>query len=247
MLRFDHLVIAVRDLDAASARFRDELGFDVRPGGRHTGFGTHNAIVRFGLDYLELIAVDEPELARRTSRGALVRFLDQWEMGMCAYALATDDLDELARRARDAGIEMAGPLPMHRRRPDGSELSWRLLVPEGDPYFKPWPFFIQWDQSDHARLHTEAPSVHANGALGVTTIQIAVEDLGAASRWYAAMGVQLDGGAASLPVKISPSETAGHQGPVLIEVSTDKAEADVSLSRTPGPQTIRLSRTRRTT
>ncbi len=54
--RFDHAVIAVQDLDAAMAAYRD-LGFAVTPGGKHTGRGTHNAIIRFGLDYLELLAV----------------------------------------------------------------------------------------------------------------------------------------------------------------------------------------------
>ena len=54
--RFDHLVIAARDLDAASQRFR-ALGFEVRPGGEHPGQGTRNAIVRFGLDYIELLAI----------------------------------------------------------------------------------------------------------------------------------------------------------------------------------------------
>ena len=35
--RLDHVVIAVRDLDAASQSYRDALGFEVRPGGRHVG------------------------------------------------------------------------------------------------------------------------------------------------------------------------------------------------------------------
>ena len=52
--RFDHLVIAVRDLDAAIARYQ-HLGFEVTPGGKHTGRGTYNALIRFGLDYIELI------------------------------------------------------------------------------------------------------------------------------------------------------------------------------------------------
>src|SRR3989442_10410930 len=52
--RFDHAVIAVRDLDQALRLYRDVLGLDARPAGRHTGLGTHNGIVRFGLDYLEL-------------------------------------------------------------------------------------------------------------------------------------------------------------------------------------------------
>ena len=46
--RFDHAVIAVRDLDEAMRRYQ-ALGFDVRPGGRHVGLGTHNTLIRFGL------------------------------------------------------------------------------------------------------------------------------------------------------------------------------------------------------
>ncbi len=54
--RFDHAVIAVRNLDAAISAYR-ALGFEVSPGGHHTGLGTYNAIIRFGLDYIELLAL----------------------------------------------------------------------------------------------------------------------------------------------------------------------------------------------
>ena len=55
--RFDHLVIAVSDLDRAMDSYRS-LGFEVFPGGRHEHRGTHNALIRFGgLDYVELRGV----------------------------------------------------------------------------------------------------------------------------------------------------------------------------------------------
>jgi len=190
MFRFDHLVIAVKDLERASIQFQ-ELGFDVRPGGRHEGFGTRNAIIRFGLDYLELITVDDEQVALRTSRGALVEFLRDHEIGLCAYALATDDLDGLARRAWRSGIAMDGPFDMQRRRPDGSLLSWRLLVPCGSQYFKPWPFFIQWRQSDGERLALETPGAHPNGAIGVASLDVAVHDLTRAFEWTEALGLDL--------------------------------------------------------
>ena len=211
MLRFDHLVIAVRDLEAASADFQ-ALGFDVRPGGRHEGFGTRNAIVRFGLDYLELIIVDDEQLALRTSRGALVEFLRDHEIGLCAYALATDDLDGLAQLARQSGIETDGPFSMQRRRPDGSLLSWRLLVPGGNQYFKPWPFFIQWDQSDVERLALERPGEHPNGAIGVDNVEVAAHDLTGAGNWTKALGLDLaDAGIQLVDL------TAGHsEGPRFV-------------------------------
>ncbi len=64
--RLDHVVLAVADLEAAVERFRT-LGFSVMRGGEHPGFGTENAIIRFGLDYLELLHVRD---ARRPWRRA---------------------------------------------------------------------------------------------------------------------------------------------------------------------------------
>src|SRR3954451_11911410 len=109
-MRFDHLVIAVRDLDAASERFR-ALGFEVRPGGAHPGQGTHNAIIRFGLDYIELLAIRDEGEARAAglSGPALVEYLREPEWGMAAYALAPDDIEVAAARIRAGGTPVVGP------------------------------------------------------------------------------------------------------------------------------------------
>ena len=82
--RFDHIIIAARDLDDATQLYRDGLGFDANFGGRHTGRGTHNAIIRFGLDYLEILSVvDEEELrAAPAKRVRLLDFLDRQEGGL---------------------------------------------------------------------------------------------------------------------------------------------------------------------
>ncbi len=44
---------------------------------------------------------------------------------------------------------------IERLRPDGRLLSWRLLVPGGVPWLRPWPFLIQWDVPDDERLAWE--------------------------------------------------------------------------------------------
>ena len=59
-LIIDHVLIAVRDLDAAKDTF-ERLGFKVTPEGRHPGRGTSNRLVVFGGEYLELISVHDPE------------------------------------------------------------------------------------------------------------------------------------------------------------------------------------------
>src|SRR5438067_12321663 len=55
----DHIVHAVRDLDAA-AEFYRRLGFTVGARNRHP-WGTHNHIIQFPGCFLELLAVVEPE------------------------------------------------------------------------------------------------------------------------------------------------------------------------------------------
>src|SRR5436305_12552463 len=174
--RLDHVVIAVRDLDAAIARY-DALGFAVTAGGRHVGRGTHNAIVRFGLDYLELISVYAAAEATHPAPATLVRYLQEREGGLAGFALATADIDALAVRLRETGLAAEGPFAMARERPDGRRLSWRLLVPGGVNWRRPWPFFIQWDQPDAERLAWEAPGGHANGARGVRDAAVVVADL----------------------------------------------------------------------
>ena len=183
--RFDHAVILVADLARASEAFT-RLGFSVSPGGAHTGLGTHNSLVRFGVDYLELLAIrDEEEALRaRSSTSPIVERIRSGRGGLSSFALATADIDRDAARFRERGVSAVGPFAMERLRPDGRRLSWRLLVPEGDTWGRPWPFFIQWDQNDATRLSWERPGSHANGARRVAAVSVAVTDLDAAAVLY---------------------------------------------------------------
>jgi catechol 2,3-dioxygenase-like lactoylglutathione lyase family enzyme len=185
MTRFDHLVIAVRDLDLASERFRT-LGFAVRSGGAHPGQGTHNAIVRFGLDYIELLAIRDEAEARAggLSGPALVEYLRMREWGMAGYALVTDDIERDAERLKASGTLFVGPFAMSRQRPDGSTLAWRLLIPNVTPWRRPWPFLIQWETPDSERLALEQPRAHPNGVTSVLGVLVTARDLGSATDFY---------------------------------------------------------------
>jgi catechol 2,3-dioxygenase-like lactoylglutathione lyase family enzyme len=182
--RFDHLVIGVRDLEGASRLYRDALGLDVRAGGRHTGRGTHNAIVRFGLDYLELISLYDEAEAENFGRSDLVKFLRDHAGGLVGYVMATTDIEAEAACIVAAGLQVQGPFAMERARPDGTRLSWRLVVPGGAPFRRPWPFLIQWDQSDADRLAQEQPGNHPLGVTRVKGVAVAVRDLDHARDLY---------------------------------------------------------------
>lgn len=183
--RFDHAVIAVRDLNNGIERYRS-LGFDVSPGGRHTGRGTHNAIIRFGLDYLEIISIYDEAEARASggNREYLASFLRDHDGGLVGYALATDDIEAEAERFRSTGLEADGPFAMQRQRPDGGVLSWRLLVPHGEQWGHSWPFLIEWDAPDDERLMIERAGAHSNTVSGVAGIRVATSDLESAIHLY---------------------------------------------------------------
>jgi hypothetical protein len=60
LLRLDHVVVAVRDLECTTASY-EAAGFTVMPGGRHPGRNTRNALVIFEDGaYLELITYSAP-------------------------------------------------------------------------------------------------------------------------------------------------------------------------------------------
>ena len=53
----DHAVVAVKDLDAAAANWK-QLGFTVSPRGTHSAhMGTGNYTIMLGEDYMELLGV----------------------------------------------------------------------------------------------------------------------------------------------------------------------------------------------
>ncbi len=182
--RFDHAVIGVSDLQSGIAAFR-QLGFEVAEGGRHPSLGTHNAIVRFGLDYLELLSVEDPGRARGRGPfgGELLAYLEK-SSGLVGFVLAGTGLETEASGLKGLGIEAEGPFDMDRVRPDGRRLEWRLVVPGGSPWRKPWPYLIDWITDESDLLAWDPPGNHDSGVSGAIGIDLAVDDLDAAEGLY---------------------------------------------------------------
>jgi catechol 2,3-dioxygenase-like lactoylglutathione lyase family enzyme len=171
----DHLVVAVRDLEAATRAYR-ELGFTVVEGGRHP-VGTYNSLIAFDdRAYLELIAFyrDNPEHRwwAPLQRGG----------GLVDFCLETDDLVADTRAFRDAGVDIADPTGQSRVRPDGYQLRWVFSL-SGGAHRGVAPFLIRDETERNERVPQETR--HANGVTGIDTLTVAVEDLATVRRWYA--------------------------------------------------------------
>ena len=216
---FDHLVVAVRDLAAASETYR-RLGFDVRPGGRNPGQGTYNSIIRFGIDYIELLSIEDETLARDRAPGGqeLRAYLAARAGGAAAWVAQSDDIVADTQRALDAGFQDIGmPLAMRRARPDGTEFAWQLLIPRGQAFRRPWPLIIQWDTSDAQRLAWEPTGRHDNGVLGVRSLSLVVPSVDEARAVYETR----------LRVPLGPSESVDELGAAVLRSRI--GDLDVSL------------------
>jgi catechol 2,3-dioxygenase-like lactoylglutathione lyase family enzyme len=98
-VRIDHVIYATRDLDAAAAWVRGELGLEALAGGRHEGHGTHNRVVPLGGGYLELLAIADPEEAAASVLGrTLDAHLRERGDSLFRWCVAVDEVETLAER-----------------------------------------------------------------------------------------------------------------------------------------------------
>ena len=107
-LTLDHLVVAVRDLDAAAASYQRLLGRAPSWRGRHPTYGTANALFRLNNCYIELLAPAGNATSDSPWLRALNERLDRAGEGLYAIALATDNIDATVAQARERGLEVDG-------------------------------------------------------------------------------------------------------------------------------------------
>ncbi|OGQ63711.1 MAG: hypothetical protein A2W73_03060, partial [Deltaproteobacteria bacterium RIFCSPLOWO2_12_55_13] len=159
----------------AALRSYEQLGFTVVPGGRHP-VGTHNVLISFADgSYIEIIAFYRDNPDHRWWRPL------QIGEGLVDFCMQTDDLAGDTGKLRGAGVAIDDPVPWSRARPDGYQLKWVLsLAREGHRGVA--PFLIQDETPRPERVPQRFD--HKNGATGIGTVTVAVEDLATVQRWY---------------------------------------------------------------
>jgi hypothetical protein len=191
LLGIDHLVVAVRDPDAAATIMERDLGLAVTGGGRHDHAGTFNRLTFLGDSYLELIGVFDRGLVEATAGFAVARasaeLLDVGREGLATYAVATDDVASEVARLRAAGSPIGDAVPGSRTRPDGEVVRWVTAFPTLGPEHPPFliehePAGAEWgDQARSARAGFSHP---VGGAVRMAGVTIPVGDPGAAAARY---------------------------------------------------------------
>lgn len=179
--RIDHLVIAVRDLEAAADLY-SRLGFQVGNRNRHP-WGTENRLVQFGTAFLELITIGDtaaipPHEPGRFSFGAFVRdFLERRE-GCAMLVLDSNDAAADAAGFARLGIGRFEPFYFERQgmRPDGSETRVAFtLAFASDPALPTAGFFVCQQHFPENFWNAEFQR-HPNGATGVRDVTLRTPD-----------------------------------------------------------------------
>ena len=123
----DHVVVAVRDLDVASATYGKLLGLRPSWRGAHPGFGTANTLFRLANTYLELLAPSGEGLVADMLRA----HLDDHGEGPLALAFGTADAHAAAAALRERGMPAPHPdTESGHEMSSGKERNWlRFSLP----------------------------------------------------------------------------------------------------------------------
>src|SRR2546430_10825834 len=102
----DHVLLPVADLEDGARSMYEGFGLKGIPGGRHPGAGTANVIVPLGLQYLELIAIDDRDEAASSRLGGRVGRVRHGGKQCVAWPLPPRVPDAGRRRLQDRGWQL---------------------------------------------------------------------------------------------------------------------------------------------
>ncbi len=143
-LPVDHILYGVPYLGWGINHIHDLMGAKPIIGGKHPGYGTHNALLGLGeIAYLEIIAPDPDQKV-----DAVWMNLDQLtKPKLFRWAAYSNDLTSTKRLCSKQGIDIGQIKAGSRKTPAGELLQWELTDPNlvlGDGLI---PFFIDWGEN----------------------------------------------------------------------------------------------------
>jgi glyoxalase-like protein len=179
LLRIDHVIVGMADLERGMDRFEQLTG--VRPviGGANPRTATRNALVSLGnRRYLELLAPrgDAPPSADID----LLRKLE--DLTPLRWVVSTSQPEVTVRHLRQLGYGISDPLPGSRVKPDGTTLRWVRFRITG-PELEVAPVLINWDSLS---LH---PSIDSPAGCDLTDLTLVLSSQDAYQRLLKVLAV----------------------------------------------------------
>ena len=176
----DHIVHAIRDLDAAG-EFYSRAGFTVGARNRHP-WGTHNRIVQFAGVFIELVNVGEPELIVSNAPGSFSfggfarDFLAHGEgLAMLVLEGRAAAADANAFRAAGIGDFRVFDFERQAKRPDGSTVKVAFSLAFAADAKTPDIGYFTCQQHFPENFWNPTFQVHPNGVAGIAGVVMVSE------------------------------------------------------------------------
>jgi hypothetical protein len=154
----DHVILGCNNLDAGIRFVQERTGVLAAPGGVHPDRGTSNALLSLGdRHYLEIMAPDPNAKAVQAWAARQLEVLKGLaNPRLMGWAVHSNELDSLAKKFLESGLQILGPWPGSRTRPDGRIVSWKSFSLVDDRHGL-LPFFIEWGK-DSVHPSSDAPT-----------------------------------------------------------------------------------------
>lgn len=177
----DHIVLCVRDLEAARKRFRS-MGFTLTPPAIHP-FGSGNSLAQMGSSFIELLSMVDParipphDNARFSFAAHNADFLSRRE-GMSMLVLSSEDARADEARWRGAGLTTFEPVYFERcaTLPDGSEAKVAFTIAFVVNENMPGAVFFCCQQHAPEAFWQPEYQRHRNGAADFSSVTLSAED-----------------------------------------------------------------------
>ena len=154
----DHVILGCSDLDGGIRFVEERTGVRAVLGGVHPDRGTSNALLSLGdRHYLEIMAPDPSAKAVQAWAARQLEVLRGLaNPRLIGWAVHSNDIDSLSKKLRESGLQVLGPWPGSRTRPDGRIVSWKSFSLADDRHGL-LPFFIEWGK-DAVHPSSDAPT-----------------------------------------------------------------------------------------
>ena len=164
-MRLDHVsYVASHDqISDVVQRIGSQIGTAFTDGGVHPRFGTRNFTAPLiGGQYIEVVCPLAHPAAEQTPWGKAVSKKANEGGGWLTWVFSTEDISPIESKFERPAIDG------HRRRPDGTDLTWKQIGVMEITKSPELPFFIQW-------LSTEHPSTDGKPVAKISKIEIAAK------------------------------------------------------------------------
>ena len=182
----DHIIMAVADLQKASADYALMLGRAPSWQGTHPDYGSANTLFRLDNCYLELLAAEGAGWAA----DVVTSMIEKQGEGLCGLVFGTDDAEAFLSQARAKGLEASDPQAGHGiDTASGATRTWRNMHWDASAARGIFSFCIQHDDIDALPMAESA----ADGAItAVDHVVVQTKSAEAAKKFYGEqLGIRL--------------------------------------------------------